>query len=172
MLAECAGISEPVLYNHFETKDRLFREAVERNVERRLRMLDRRLAHIPSGIIIESIERIAEATVSVCLYDGANAMLTNWALLETPEYASELHRRELASVRSMWERTLADRYRDSRSVAILKVHLLPYSAHACLAYGIWLAALRHSPLSAGPVAHEFAAGVAKAAATLLVSEVR
>lgn len=167
MLAGRAGISEPVLYDHFETKDGLFREAVGRNVEKRLRMLDGQLALVGSGSLIESVEALAETTIMVCLCDGAHALLTNWALLETPEYGSEIHRHELASVRLMWEQTLGQRYSESRSFAMLKVHVLPYATHACLAYGFCLAALRHSPVSAGPVAHEFAAGIAKAASTLV-----
>lgn len=172
MLADRAGISEPVLYDHFETKDRLFRAAVERNVEKRLRLLDRQLALVSSDSLIKSVEAMAESTVVVCVRDGANALLTNWALLEAPEYASELHRRELESVRSMWERILADRYSESASLATLRVNLLPYATHACLGYGFWLAALRHNSVSASAVAHEFAAGIAMAASTLISLDLR
>src|SRR5690349_17703697 len=159
MLADRAGVSEPVLYDHFETKDRLFREAVARNVDKRIRMLDRQLAAVPSGTLMKCVEAIAELTVMVCVCDGANALLTNWALLETPEYASELHRRELVCVRSMWDQALAARYSESPLFATLRLNLLPYATHACLGYGFWLAALRHSAATAGPVAHEFAVGI-------------
>lgn len=168
-LAERAGVSEPVLYTHFETKDRLFRATVERNIEKRLLTLGRQLALIPVESIVECVERMAEATVSACVSDGANALLTSWALLETPEYAADLHRREIGCVRLMWERLLAQRYPDSTARSLIEMHLLPYAIQACLAYGFWLAALRHNPASAAAVMREFAAGVAEAALTLITA---
>jgi AcrR family transcriptional regulator len=165
-LAERARISEPVLYAHFETKDRLFREAVERNIEKRLLTLHGRLELIPAESLVECVERLAEATVSACVSDGANARLTSWALLETPEHAAELHRREIGCVRMMWEHLLAQRFPDSAACSAVRKHLLPYAIQACLAYGFWLAVLRHSPVSAAAVTSEFAAGVAEAAVTL------
>jgi AcrR family transcriptional regulator len=84
-LAKRAGISEPVLYIHFENKDRLFRETVERSVEKRLRMLEANPAQVDDDTLVDCVERMAEATVAVCLSDAANAALTAWALLEAPE---------------------------------------------------------------------------------------
>ena len=169
VLAARAGVSEPVLYAHFPTKEQLFRETVQRNVERRLETLDRQLAMISADSLVSCVGSMAERTASVCVTDGANAVLTNWALLEAPEYATDLHRRELGCVRSIWMRRMTDRFPDGGQVAIIEMHLLPYAIQACLAYGFWLAALRHNALSAAPVTHEFAVGIARLASTLIGS---
>jgi len=166
-LAKAARITEPVLYLHFESKDRLFREVVENNIEIRLRTIDARLASVAHGRLADCIESMAEVTVTACVSDTSNALLTNWALLEAPEYAVDLHRREVGCVSFMWERCLAERFPESRSRGVLSMHLVPYPVHPCLAYGLWLAALRHSPQSAAPLVHHFAARVAQAAAALV-----
>lgn len=169
-LAKRAGISEPVLYIHFENKDRLFRETVERSVEKRLRMLEANPAQVDDDTLVDCVERMAEATVAVCLSDAANAALTAWALLEAPEYAAELHRNEVGSVCLLWERRLAELIPEARSRALISMRLAPYAVQACMAYGLWLASLRHSHGSAAPLACQFAEGIAMAAANLLASE--
>jgi AcrR family transcriptional regulator len=169
-LAKRAGISEPVLYTHFENKDRLFRETVERSVEKRLRLLEAKLAQVSDDTLVECVERIAEATVSVCLSDAANAALTAWALLEAPEHAAELHRKEVGSVCLLWERRLAELIPEARSRALISMRLAPYAVQACMAYGFWLASLRHSPGSAAPLARQFAEGIAMAAANLIAGD--
>ena len=169
VLAERAGVSEPVLYAHFPTKDQLFRETVQRNIDRRLQTLDRQLAMISSDSLVDCVESMAERTAGICVVDGANALLTNWALLEAPEYATDLHRRELGCVRSIWVSSLTERFPGSGLVATIEMPLLPYAIQACLAYGFWLAALRHSPVSAAPVAHEFARGISRLASALITS---
>ena len=45
-LAQATGISEAILYGHFGSKIQLFREAVEINIETRLRSLDSHLSSI------------------------------------------------------------------------------------------------------------------------------
>jgi AcrR family transcriptional regulator len=169
-LAKRAGISEPVLYIHFENKDRLFRETVERSVEKRLRLLEANLAQVSDDNLVDCVESMAEATVAVCLSDAANAALTAWALLEAPEHAAELHRKEVGSVCLLWERRLAELIPEARSRALISMRLAPYAVQACMAYGFWLASLRHSPGSAAPLARQFAEGIAMAAATLISSE--
>ena len=82
---------------------------------------------------------MAEATVRSAYPAAAHAVLTNWALLEAPEYAADLYRNEIGSVGIKWERELARRFPDSRSRAILSIHLVPYAITGCLAYGFWLA---------------------------------
>lgn len=165
-LAKAAGISEPVLYLHFESKDRLFREAVEYNIETRLRALNARLSSVARENLADCVAGMAESTVSVCVSGAANAALTNWALLEAPEYAVDLHRREAGLVGSMWESQLEQRFPRSRSRAVLSMRLIPYAVQSCLAYGSWLAALRHSEHSAAPLARQFAAWIAQAASAL------
>jgi AcrR family transcriptional regulator len=170
-LAAGARISEPVLYAHFQTKDMLFRETVERNIDKRVQKLERQLAAVSSHNLIECVERMAEATVGVCVSHGANALLTCWALLEAPEYANDLHRREVGSIHLMWEHELADRFPDSEHLSLVRGSLLPYTIQACVAYGFWLAAFRHSAESAAPLVRQFVDGTGDAAATLIGSSV-
>ena len=169
-LAERARISEPVLYAHFENKDSLFRETVERSIDKRLRALEANLAEVTAHSVIECVESMAEATVAVCVSGAANAVLTNWALLETPDYTTDLLRKEVGNVCLLWEHRLAERFPGSRSRGVISMHLVPYAVHACLAYGFWLAAFRHSPASAAPLVRQFAGGIALAASTLISSE--
>ncbi len=163
-LAGAAGISEPTLYLLFESKDRLFREAVEHNIDARLRELKARLASVPDQNAIDCIARMAEETVASCVSDTANAVLTNWALLEKPDFTLDLHRAEAGAVCLMWERQLARCHSDPRSRAPLSIGLVHQIAHACLAFGFRLASLRHSGKSAAPLAREFAESAAQLAA--------
>ena len=114
-----------------------------------------------------AVQHIAEATVIVCAAGDGNSRLTHWALLEDPEYAADLYRRELGSVEIVWNRKFAGRFADSRSCRILSVNLVPYAVQACLAYGFWLATLRHGAESAAALAQGFAAGIAHAGSALL-----
>jgi AcrR family transcriptional regulator len=166
-LAEAAGISEPVLYDHFDSKECLFRAAVEANIENRLAMLSARLASIPPESLIQCFESLAEATVAVCVSGPGNAVLTNWALLEAPDYAVDLYRDEIGSVGILWGQELAKRFPESRSLAALSIHLGAFAVNVCLAYGFWLATLRHTPESSAPLRRQFAAGIAKAASAIL-----
>src|SRR5579862_6532259 len=67
MLASAAGIPESTLYAHFGTKERLFREAVRNNIDTRLGLLEERLRSIRFESETAALERIAEATVTVCV---------------------------------------------------------------------------------------------------------
>jgi len=167
MLARAAGISERILYAHFGSKECLFREAVKDNIETRLQALEARTVSAIYENETAAIQRIAEATVTVCVAGAGNSTLTNWALLEDPEYAADLYRDEMGSVEMLWIREFAERSPDSRSRRILSVHLVPYAVNACLAYGFWLATLRHDAESAAGLAQGFAAGIAQAASALL-----
>ena len=166
-IAAHCGISEPVLYSHFETKDALFREAVRRNVEERVRILNTQFGTITSETPVQCVERMSEITVGVYISDEANGLLTAWAQMENPEYACDLHRLEVGSIRSSWERAPASRCTRSEHVAVLRMHLVPYAIQACVAYGFWLAALRHTAESAASVIREFAVGIGRAASTHL-----
>ena len=169
-LAERAGISEPVLYIHFKTKDHLFKETVERNIEERHRTLEGSLALVAERSLSGSVESMALATVAACMSGTGNAVLTNWALLEAPEYAIDLCRLEVGLVCEMWERRLAERFPGPRSRTLISMRLVPYAVHACLAYGFWLATFRHTPESASPLARQFAAGLALVAPSLISSD--
>jgi AcrR family transcriptional regulator len=167
MLAKAAGISERILYAHFGSKENLFREAVEDNIKTRLQLLESRSVPVTDESEIAAIERIAEATVTVCVTGAGNSILTNWALLEVPEYATDLYRNEMGLVEIMWNRELEECFPDSRSCRLLRIHLVPYAVTACLAYGLWLATLHHDSKSAAALAQIFAAGIAHTASALL-----
>jgi AcrR family transcriptional regulator len=167
MLARAAGISERILYAHFRSKEVLFREAVKDNLETRLNLLAARAASTVPESETAAIQSIAEATVTVCVAGAGNSILMNWALLEDPEYAADLYRDEVGSVEIVWNRAFTERFPDSRSRRVLSVHLVPYAVSGCLAYGFWLATLRHTTKSAAALAQGFAAGIGQAASALL-----
>jgi AcrR family transcriptional regulator len=165
-LARAAGVSEAVLYRHFGNKTQLFRETVEVNSETRLRSLDSRLSSIAAGNQIDWIQRIAEATMMICVICSANAILMGWALLEDPEFATDLYRNETGRVRSLWDREGARRFGALRKREPASLHKVPYAVNTCLAHGLWLATLRHTEESARPLARQFAIGVATSAMTV------
>jgi AcrR family transcriptional regulator len=167
MIASAAGIPEGTLYAHFETKESLFRETVKNNIETRLRLLEAQAVAAVYESEAAAIEGIAEATVKVCTSGAGNSILTSWALLEDHEHAANLYRDEIGSVEFLWNRTLAERFADSPSRRILSIQLVPYAVSACLAYGFWLAALRHDAGSAAAMAQGFVAGIAQTASALV-----
>jgi AcrR family transcriptional regulator len=166
-LAQAAGISEAILYVNFGNKTELFREAVELNIEMRLRSLDRYLFSIAVENQIDCIASMAEATMLNCLSDAANSILMNWALLEAPEFATDLYRNEIGSVRLLWDRQVAKRFPASRMRDVVSFHIVPFAVNTCLAHGLWLAILKHTLESAGPLARQFASSIAKSASTAL-----
>jgi AcrR family transcriptional regulator len=166
-LAKAAGISEAILYVHFGDKTELFRETVEINSETRIRSLDNRLSSIAAENPIDWTESMAEATMMVCLADASSAILMNWALLEAPEFATDLYRNEIGSVRILWDREVARGFPPSRTRDIVSLSIVPYAVNTCLAHGLWLATLRHTPESAEPLARQFAVSVARWASTVL-----
>jgi AcrR family transcriptional regulator len=166
-LAQAAGISEAILYAHFKDKTQLFREAVEINSETRLRSLDRHLSSIAAKNQIDWIKSMAEATMMICMDGAAHAILMSWALLEAPEFATDLYRNEIGSVRILWDREVARCFAASRTRENVSLHIVPYAVNTCLAHGLWLATLRHTPESAEPLARQFAISIAKSAVTFL-----
>jgi AcrR family transcriptional regulator len=169
-LAQAAGIPEAILYGHFKDKTQLFTETVEINSQARLQSLDSRLSSISAEDQIDWIESMAEATMMICLAGTANAILMNWALLEAPEFATDLYRNEIGSVRILWDREVARRFPASRAREIISLHIVPYAVNTCLAHGLWLATLRHTPESAEPLARQFAISIAKSASSILGRE--
>jgi len=167
MLAGAAGIPEGTLYAHFETKERLFREAVRNNIDTRLRLLEARAVSAVYDSEAAAVEGIADATVKACTSGAGNSILTSWALLEDHEYTANLYRDEIGSVEVLWNRALAERFGHSLSLRILSIHLVPHAVSASLAYGFWLAALRHDESGAAAIAQGFVAGIGQTAAALL-----
>ena len=172
MLARATGISEEILFARFGSKERLFRDAVEYNIRTRLRLLEARTLSAVYESEIAAIQRIAEATVTCCAAGDGNSILTNWALLEDHENASDLYRDEIGSVEILWNRAFADNFRDSPSRRTLSVDLVPHAVSACLAYGLWLATLRHDAKSAAALAQGFVAGLVQTASALLSEQSR
>jgi len=166
-LAQAVGVSQAVLGVHFGDKIQLFKEAVEINIETRLRLLDGHLSAIAVANRTHCIESMAEATMLGCLADAANAILMSWALLEAPEFATDLYRNEIGSVRILWDREIARRFPSSRTRELVSLHIVPYAVNTCLAHGFWFATLRHTPESAEPLARQFAISIAQSAATVL-----
>jgi hypothetical protein len=72
----------------------------------------------------------------------------------------------------VWNRALAERFGDSPSRRILSVRLVPYAVSASLAYGFWLAALRHDTAGATAMAQGFVAGIGQTASALLSGRAR
>jgi AcrR family transcriptional regulator len=167
MLASAAGIPEGILYARFGSKEGLFREAVENSIDARLRLLEARTLSANYETETIAVERIAEATVTVCVDGAVSSILTSWALLEDHDYAANLYRNEIGSVEFVWNRALAERFGDSPSRRILSIQLVPYAVSACLAYGFWLAALRHDAGGAAAMAQGFVAGIGQTASALL-----
>jgi AcrR family transcriptional regulator len=172
MLASAAGVPESILYAHFGSKESLFREAVENNIDTRLRLLEARTRSAIYESEIAAVERIAEATVTVCVGGTGSSILTSWALLEDHDYAANLYRDEIGSVEFVWNRALAERFGDSPSRRILSVQLVPHAVSASVAYGFWLAALRHDTAGAAAMAQGFVAGLGQTASALLSDRAR
>jgi AcrR family transcriptional regulator len=166
-LARSAGISEAIFYAHFGTKEVLFKEVLEGNIATRLTAMRERLESIPPGTPTECFQSMAEYTVVACTFGVGNAILMAWALLEAPEYAAELYRNEIGAVTAMWESEMAERFPESPARTRLAVHLVPYAVNACLAFGFWLATLRHTPTTAMAHARQYAAGIGQAASAIL-----
>src|SRR6202042_3479698 len=113
------------------------REAVEDNINTRLRLLEARTASAVFVSEIAAIQCIAEETVTVCVTGAGNSILTNWALLEDHEHAADLYRNEIGSIEIVWNREFTERFGDSPSRRTLSVQLVPYAVSACVAYGFW-----------------------------------
>ena len=87
-LAEAAGVSEPILYVHFQTKLDLFRSAtVLASVARRV-VLERSLSR---G---QSIKEVVATVRDVYEADSRGVRLASWGLLEDREWTLRLFRRE------------------------------------------------------------------------------
>ena len=166
VLARAAGVSEPVLYAHFECKEQLFREAVQRNSTTRIRALERRMATLTAIDVTEWTEQAVEAVVTVCLSADGGPLLTNWALLELPEFGVEVHRQEIGCVAAIWEREISFRIPNARPRRVLPIAEIYCVVQTCYSYGLWLGALHHTPRSAAPLVKHFAGGDAELARAL------
>jgi AcrR family transcriptional regulator len=166
-LAKAAGISEAILYRHFGSKQKLFEKVVERNTQQRLAGLESRFSSIPKLPPLECIDHMAEATILGCADGEGNASVIAWALMEMPEFAADVYRREIGDTEMMWDSEIRRRFADSPVRPRLTIHLVPYVVHACMAFGLWLATLRHKAATAQAHARQYAEGVVDAARMVL-----
>jgi hypothetical protein len=58
------------------------------------------------------------------------------APLEAPEFAADLYRNEIGSVRILWDREVARHFTTSRTREIVSLHIVPYAVNTCLAHGL------------------------------------
>jgi AcrR family transcriptional regulator len=156
-----------MLYIHFGTKGKLFEAAVHRNAHERLAGLQERFSSIPNVPPVECVERMAEATILACVEGENNAAVMAWALMEMPDFGADVYRFEIGSTSAMWDAEIAKRFAGSPVRTRLTIHLAPYAVHACMAFGYWLAALRHQRATAVAHARQYAGGLADATRTVL-----
>ncbi len=166
-IAKAAGVSEMLVYIHFGTKRKLFQEAIERNSHSRVACLQERFASIPDMPPLECIQSMAELTVLACVEEIGNASVTAWGLMEAPEFAADVYRSEIGASEALWNAEIGTRIAESRLRTRVAVHLVPYSVHACMAFGLWLATLRHKPATAQAHARQYADAVVHMARAVL-----
>ena len=168
-IARAARVPEELLRIQFGTGRKLFEEVVVRNSRTRMSALQKRLRAIEDAPPLECIEHMAESTILSCVDPVGNASVMNWALMETPNFAADIYRAEIGSTEAFWEREIRRRFGDSPVRGRLSVHLVPYAAHACMAFGMWLATLHHKPATAKAPACQYAGGIRNAAHAVLIT---
>jgi hypothetical protein len=110
---------------------------------------------------------MAEATILACADGEGYASVMAWALLEVPEFAANVYRREIGATEAMWDSEIRNRFAEPAVRTPLAIHLVPYVVHACMAFGLWLATLRHKAATAQAHAQQYAEGVVDAARMVL-----
>jgi AcrR family transcriptional regulator len=166
-LANSAGVSKAVLYSHFGSKQNLFRQVVQRNAQDRLAALRDRFFAMPEMPPLECIESLAESTILACVDDIGNASVMAWALMELPEFAADIYRAELGATEALWDAEISTRLPDSPLRTCINVRLVPYAVRVSMAFGLWLATLRHKPATAREHARQFTGGIVDVARMLL-----
>ena len=89
------------------------------------------------------------------------------ALKETPEFAAEVYRAEIGASEVLWNSEIGRRQPVARLRTSAAIHLVPYSVHACMSFGLWLATLRHKPITAQAHARQHAEAVVYVARAVL-----
>jgi len=166
-LAKAAGLPEGMLYNHFGSKQKLFRAVVDRNAQDRLAALRNRSFAIPEMLPLECIASMAESTILACVGEVGNASVMAWALMEMPEFAADVYRAELGVTEALWDSEISTRLAESPLRTSVNIRLVPYAVRASMAFGLWLATLRHKPTTAQEQARQFTGGFVDAARMLL-----
>ena len=158
-LAKAAGVSEAALHRHFRSKRELLQEVVRHNTQVRLTVLRGRFFEIPKTPPVECIESMAESTILACVDVPGNACIMACGLVEQPEFAADVYRLEMGATQALWDSEIATRLAESPLRTWLVVHMVPYAVRVCMAFGFWLATLRHQPGTAREHAHNFTAGI-------------
>ena len=110
---------------------------------------------------------MAESTILACVEPNGNASVMAWALMELPEFAADVYRAEIGAVQALWDNEIGTRVADSQLRAGLTVHVLPYTVHACMSFGLWLAILHHQPTTAMAHARQYSEGIVNMARSVL-----
>lgn len=110
-LAERAGISEALLFRHFQTKEDLIRAILESvGFEERIGMMEECFTKLPPR---EALCRIAEYSLSALRDDPRVFRVVFFGILEVPDLAGEFYRkflsRLLALETRLFERAFAER---------------------------------------------------------------
>ena len=158
---------DPILLSHFGTERKLLEDVVRNNAESRLAALRERLSSIPRMPPVQCVESMALATVLACVDSVGNARLMARALVETPEFACDVYRAEIGATEALWNAEIGRRFDASPVRTRLAVRLVPYAVHSCMAFGFWLAALRHKPATAQGHARQYAEAIGHVARTVL-----
>lgn len=166
-LAKAARVSEATLAMHFGTKQKLFEEVVRQNTQDRVAAVGERLFSTPDLPAMECIASMAQSTVLACVEAEGNASVMAWALMEVPEFAADVYRMEIGAIEAHWDSEIGSRVADSQLRAGLAVRVLPYAVHACMSFGLWLAILRHQPLTAKAHARQYSEGIVNMARSVL-----
>jgi hypothetical protein len=112
---------------------------------------------------------MAESTVLACVDENDNASIMVWALMEMPEFANDLYRAEIGATEALWDTEIGTHLADSPLRRRLAVHLVPYAVHTYMAFGLWLATLRHKPATAQAHARQYSEAVVHVARWVLDS---
>ncbi|MDX2152136.1 MAG: TetR/AcrR family transcriptional regulator [Bryobacteraceae bacterium] len=165
-LARAAGISEPTLYIYFPDKECLFKEVVRRDSDTRIEAMKTRVASLAPARAHQCIQQMVEVTMSLCFTPDVGPLLTNWALLELPEFAAEVHRSEIGLAAAIWQSKLFDCFPNSHCAPVLAGFVMA-CVQACYSYSLWLGALRHTDMTVSPLVKEFAVGASESARSLI-----
>jgi len=166
-IAKLAGIPEETLFSQFGTKQKLFEEVVERNSRNRQAALEQRFLSISNLSPLQRFESMAESTVLACVDEIGNASVMVWGLMEVPEFAAGIYRTEIGMNEALWNTMVGTCLESSALGTRVAVHVVPYGVHACMAFGLWLATLHHTPATAQAHAHQYADGIVHAARAVL-----
>lgn len=140
-------------------RNHLFQEVVRLNSQDRIAAARDHFASIPPLPPLETIEKMAEATVLACVDERCSASVMVRGLMELPDLAADIYRAEMGAIEALWTANITTHLPTLPSRNQVAVHVAPYAVHACMSFGLWLAALRHKPATAQGHARQYAEGI-------------